>query len=50
MYGKFVRRTKKLVAHDEKGCGIGDVVQVVETRPLSRTKRWRVTEVVRKAE
>jgi len=50
MYGKFVRRVSKCVAHDEKGeCKVGDLVRVVETRPLSKTKRWRVQEVVRKA-
>jgi small subunit ribosomal protein S17 len=49
-YGKFVRKTKKLYAHDEKSqCQIGDVVEIVETRPLSKTKRWRVRQVVRRA-
>jgi small subunit ribosomal protein S17 len=49
-YGKFVRRTRKYVAHDENNqCGIGDTVNIVETRPLSKTKRWRVQSIVRKA-
>ena len=49
-YGKFVRRTKKYVAHDETNqCNIGDLVTIVETRPLSRTKRWRIQQVVTKA-
>lgn len=49
-YGKFIRRTKKYYAHDEQGtCSVGDVVRIVETRPLSRLKRWRLQEVVRKA-
>lgn len=51
VYAKFVRSTKKFVAHDEKEeCGIGDTVMIMETRPLSRTKRWRLKEVVRKAQ
>jgi len=51
LYKKYVRLTKKLYAHDEEGrCGIGDTVRVVETRPLSKLKRWRVAEVLRKAE
>ena len=49
-YDKFIRRTKKYVAHDEKNaCNVGDKVRIVETRPLSKTKRWRVEEVVVKA-
>ena len=49
-YHKIIRRTRKLVAHDEKGdAHIGDTVRVMETRPLSKTKRWRVIEVVEKA-
>ncbi len=48
--GKIVKRTYKLKAHDEKNeCGIGDTVRVMETRPLSKTKRWRVVSVVEKA-
>jgi len=50
IYGKFVKKTTKFHAHDEKGeCGIGDVVKIMETRPLSKTKRWRLVEVVEKA-
>ena len=47
LYKKVVRKTKKLLAHDEaNNCNVGDVVQVVETRPLSRRKRWRVQTVI----
>jgi small subunit ribosomal protein S17 len=50
LYGKVVRRTSKLNAHDEQNvCRVGDRVLVMETRPLSKTKRWRVVEVVEKA-
>ena len=50
LYGKIVKRTYKLKAHDEnKECQIGDKVKVMETRPLSKDKRWRVVEVVEKA-
>lgn len=50
VYGKTVNRTKKLKAHDEQNeCGIGDVVRIMETRPLSKDKRWRVVEIVEKA-
>ncbi len=49
IYGKFVKRTKKYTAHDEKNeCNIGDTVRIMETRPLSRTKRWRLVEIVEK--
>jgi len=48
-YGKIVRKTKKVYAHDEKSCSIGDIVRIVETRPLSKLKRWRVQEIVTKA-
>ncbi len=49
-YGKYLRKTKKLYAHDEKNeCQVGDTVKVVETRPLSKTKRWRVQEIVTRA-
>ena len=49
-YGKFVNKTSKFVAHDEKNeCSIGDTVRIMETRPLSKTKRWRLLEVVEKA-
>lgn len=51
LYGKFIRRTKKLYAHDEANvCGVGDRVRIVETRPLSKLKRWKLQSVVRKAE
>lgn len=50
MYGKRVTRTKKLYAHDEAGeARLGDLVRIVETRPLSKLKRWRVVEIVEKA-
>ena len=50
MYGKFVKKTTKFHAHDEKNeCGIGDVVKIMEARPLSKTKHWRLVEVVEKA-
>ena len=49
-YGKIIKRTVKIHAHDEGNiCGIGDTVSVMETRPLSKTKRWRVVEVIEKA-
>lgn len=50
MYGKFVQKTTKFKAHDEKNeCGIGDTVRVMETRPLSKDKRWRLVEIIEKA-
>ena len=50
LYGKIVNRTSKLKAHDENNeCNIGDRVKVMETRPLSKEKRWRLVEIVRKA-
>jgi len=50
LYGKVVRRTSKLKAHDEpNACGVGDRVLIMETRPLSATKRWRVVEILEKA-
>ena len=50
LYKKIVGRTYKLKAHDEQNtCGVGDVVKVMETRPLSKDKRWRVVEIVEKA-
>jgi small subunit ribosomal protein S17 len=50
IYGKFVKKTTKFHAHDEKNeCGVGDVVKIMESRPLSKTKRWRLVEVVEKA-
>jgi len=50
LYGKVMRRTVKLKAHDEQNaCGVGDRVQIMETRPLSATKRWRVVNILEKA-
>ena len=50
LYGKIVKRTYKLKAHDENNeCGIGDTVKVMETRPLSKDKRWRVVELISRA-
>jgi len=50
IYGKFVKKTTKFHAHDEKNeCGIGDTVKIMESRPLSKTKRWRLVEIVEKA-
>jgi len=47
IYGKFVNKTKKYHAHDEKNeCNIGDTVRIMETRPLSKLKRWRLTEII----
>jgi small subunit ribosomal protein S17 len=49
-YGKFVKHSKKFMAHDEKDeCGVGDTVKIMETRPLSKLKRWRMVEIVEKA-
>ena len=50
LYGKIVKKTYKLKAHDENNeCGIGDTVQVMETRPLSKDKRWRLVSIIEKA-
>jgi small subunit ribosomal protein S17 len=50
IYGKFVKKTTKFHAHDENNAaGIGDVVRIMETRPLSKTKRWRLVEIIEKA-
>jgi small subunit ribosomal protein S17 len=49
LYGKYIKRSTKLHAHDEQGCQEGDVVRVTECRPLSKTKNWRVVEVVTRA-
>ncbi|HEV2704308.1 MAG TPA: 30S ribosomal protein S17 [Pyrinomonadaceae bacterium] len=49
-YRRYVRRTSKFMAHDEKGASVGDKVRIVETRPLSARKRWRVVEILQKAE
>jgi small subunit ribosomal protein S17 len=49
-YGKFVRRTTKLIAHDEQNeCNIGDTVRIMETRPLSKEKCWRLVEIIERA-
>lgn len=49
IYGKFVKKTTKFHAHDEKNeCSIGDTVRIMETRPLSKTKRWRLVEIIEK--
>ena len=50
LYGKIMNRTEKFKAHDEENsCGIGDTVRIMETRPLSKDKRWRLVEIVEKA-
>lgn len=50
MYGKFVKKSTKFIAHDEKNeCSIGDLVRIMETRPLSKRKRWRLVEILEKA-
>jgi len=50
IYGKFVNKTTKFMAHDEKNeCGIGDLVKIMETRPLSKSKCWRLVEIIEKA-
>ena len=50
MYGKFIGKTTKFMAHDEKNdCGIGDTVKIMETRPLSKNKRWRLVEIIERA-
>jgi small subunit ribosomal protein S17 len=50
MYGKFIGQTSKFMAHDEKNeCGIGDTVKIMETRPLSKSKRWRLVEILERA-
>lgn len=50
MYGKFIGKTTKFTAHDEKNeCGIGDTVRIMETRPLSKNKRWRLVEIIERA-
>jgi small subunit ribosomal protein S17 len=49
-YGKFMKKTTKLMVHDESNeCGIGDTIRVMETRPLSKNKRWRLVEIIEKA-
>ncbi len=50
IYGKFVKKTKKFMAHDETNvCQVGDLVRIMETRPLSKRKRWRLVEIIEKA-
>lgn len=50
IYGKYLKKTSKLHAHDEKNeCSVGDTVKIMETRPLSKLKRWRLVEVIEKA-
>ena len=50
IYGKFVRKTNKFMAHDEKNdCNIGDTVRIMETRPLSKNKNWRLVEIIERA-
>ncbi|MEP0368939.1 MAG: 30S ribosomal protein S17 [Cyclobacteriaceae bacterium] len=50
IYGKFIRKTTKFTAHDESNdCNIGDTVRIMETRPLSKNKRWRLVEVIERA-
>jgi small subunit ribosomal protein S17 len=50
LYHRSQKQTKKFHAHDEKGCNVGDLVEIVSSRPLSKTKRWRVREIVKKAQ
>ena len=50
IYGKFINRTKKMMAHDESNsCGVGDTVRISETRPLSKNKTWRLVEIIERA-
>ena len=50
IYGKFIKKTSRFMAHDEKNdCNIGDTVRIMETRPLSRRKRWRLVEIIERA-
>ena len=50
IYGKFVKSTSKFMAHDEKGeCKVGDIVRIMETRPISKNKNWRMTEILERA-
>jgi small subunit ribosomal protein S17 len=50
IYGKFINRTTKLMAHDEKNeCKVGDLVRIMETRPLSKNKTWRIVEIIERA-
>ena len=49
LYGKQIKRTRRVKAHDEQGAQVGDTVRIMETRPVSKTKRWRVLDVVTRA-
>ncbi|MEZ4887364.1 MAG: 30S ribosomal protein S17 [Chitinophagales bacterium] len=50
IYGKFIKKSKKYTAHDEQNdCNIGDIVRIMETRPLSKRKRWRLVEIIERA-
>ena len=50
VYGKYMKKSKKLIAHDEKNeCNVGDTVRIMETRPLSKIKRWRLIEILERA-
>lgn len=50
VYGKFIKRSNKFIAHDEKNeCNIGDTVRIMETRPLSKNKNWRLVEIIERA-
>lgn len=50
IYGKFVKKSKRFIAHDEKNeCNVGDLVRIMETRPLSKRKRWRLIDIVERA-
>ena len=50
IYGKFVKKTSKFMAHDEKNeCNVGDTVRIMETRPLSKSKKWRMAEILKRA-
>ena len=50
IYGKYVKKSKKFMAHDEKNeCNVGDTVRIMETRPLSKRKRWRLVEIIERA-
>lgn len=50
IYGKYVKQTKKFMAHDEKNeCNVGDTVKIMESRPLSKRKRWRLVEIIERA-
>lgn len=50
LYGKQIKRTRRVAAHDEQGARVGDTVRIMETRPLSKTKRWRVVTILTRAQ